>query len=276
MFLEIGPGTGALTLPLAESRRADPRRGNRPRPRRAISRPRSPPNVTVLPGDVLQTDVLAFLSGPRAAAPARGPNRPAPARRFRVVGNLPYNISTPILFRLIDWHRRDGMFADATVMLQREVADRLVARPGTKDYGVLTVMLGLHAQVTRLLDLPPGAFRPPPKVRSRGRPTRRSAARGARGRRGPVRAHGEGDVQPAAKDAGQRAEVRSTRRRRPSWRWPASTPSRRPETLQLAEMAQLADLFASVRQGRVCYSFAVLSPVFGSLPATHQAGRIKL
>jgi 16S rRNA (adenine1518-N6/adenine1519-N6)-dimethyltransferase len=166
VFLEIGPGRGALTLPLADSGA----------PILAVEIDRDlvadlaghvPSNVTLLSGDVLTVDVVAFLSGlepqqPAAAAPAGL----RPARRFRVVGNLPYNISAPILFRLLEFHRRLGFFADATVMLQREVADRLLAKPGTKDYGVLTVMMTAHATIARLLELPPGAFVPAPKVRS--------------------------------------------------------------------------------------------------------------
>ena len=85
----------------------------------------------------------------------------------RVVGNLPYNISSPILFRLLDLAADDRTaLRDAMLMLQKEVADRLVGRVGTGDYGVLTVLTALHADVKRLLSLPPGAFRPPPKVHS--------------------------------------------------------------------------------------------------------------
>jgi 16S rRNA (adenine1518-N6/adenine1519-N6)-dimethyltransferase len=87
-------------------------------------------------------------------------------RRFRIIGNLPYNLTTPILFRLIDWHRRHAMFVDATLMVQREVADRLTSRPNTRDWGVLGISAQVHATITKVLDLPPGAFRPPPKVRS--------------------------------------------------------------------------------------------------------------
>jgi 16S rRNA (adenine1518-N6/adenine1519-N6)-dimethyltransferase len=84
----------------------------------------------------------------------------------RVAGNLPYNISSPILFRLLEAQTRLGLFADATLMLQKEVADRLVASSGSKDYGPLTIFTALHARVSRLLTLPPGAFHPPPKVTS--------------------------------------------------------------------------------------------------------------
>jgi 16S rRNA (adenine1518-N6/adenine1519-N6)-dimethyltransferase len=94
-----------------------------------------------------------------------------------VAGNLPYNISSPILFKLLDAQKRrlspffaekgdSHLFSDATLMLQREVVDRLVARPGTKDYGVLTIFVNAAADVRRLLSLPPGAFRPAPKVHS--------------------------------------------------------------------------------------------------------------
>lgn len=109
-----------------------------------------PRNVLVVEGDVLDFDLGPLLSG--------GP--------LRVVGNLPYNISSPILFKLLAASRASANLLDATVMLQREVADRLAAVPGTKDYGVLTIFTAAQARVTRLLTLPPGAFRPPPKVQS--------------------------------------------------------------------------------------------------------------
>jgi len=107
-------------------------------------------NVAVVEGDFLHID-LAVL--PRA-------------NPIRVAGNLPYNVASPILFRLVDWFSSGAPVVDATVMLQREVADRLIAVPGTRDYGVLSVLIGHAARVERLLTLPPGAFRPPPKVHS--------------------------------------------------------------------------------------------------------------
>src|SRR6185295_20269991 len=78
----------------------------------------------------------------------------------------PYNVSSQILFRLIDAHRRLGGLIDATIMNQREVAERIAASPGGRDYGVLSILIQLHADVRPLLALPPGAFRPAPKVRS--------------------------------------------------------------------------------------------------------------
>jgi 16S rRNA (adenine1518-N6/adenine1519-N6)-dimethyltransferase len=91
---------------------------------------------------------------------------PGPSNQVRIVGNLPYNISSPILFALIELAAKTGGVRDAILMLQKEVADRLGARAGTGDYGVLTVLTAVHADVSRVLALPPGAFRPPPKVHS--------------------------------------------------------------------------------------------------------------
>jgi 16S rRNA (adenine1518-N6/adenine1519-N6)-dimethyltransferase len=161
-ILEIGPGLGALTLPLA-------RRVGRvlaveiDRDLAAALAARALPNVAVVIGDILDLDVDALvaeqlMTPDEAAAPEALPG-------IRVVGNLPYYISSPILFRLLD-AARAGCLRDATLMVQREVADRLVARPGSADYGALTVGVALRADVRLLLNLPPGAFRPPPKVRS--------------------------------------------------------------------------------------------------------------
>jgi 16S rRNA (adenine1518-N6/adenine1519-N6)-dimethyltransferase len=151
VFLEIGPGRGALTAPLAE------RVGRLiaieiDRDLAAALPSRVGSNVTVVPADFLDVDLPELLG--RAPGPVR------------VVGNLPYNVSSPILFRLLDTAASGARLRDATVMLQKEVADRLVAAPGTKEYGALAIQVALHARVERLLSLPPGAFRPPPKIRS--------------------------------------------------------------------------------------------------------------
>ena len=153
VVLEIGPGAGALTLPLAAAARLvigielD-------RDLAADLSSVAPPNVRVVVGDILDIDLARVLPPPGEAP------------RIRVVGNLPYNISSPILFRLLETHAVDGRISDATLMLQKEVADRLVGAPGTRDYGVLTILLGRRARMTHLLTWPPGAFRPPPKVTS--------------------------------------------------------------------------------------------------------------
>jgi 16S rRNA (adenine1518-N6/adenine1519-N6)-dimethyltransferase len=150
VFLEIGPGPGALTLPLARSG-VTIRAVEVDRDQAAALGPRLPPNVELIVADFLALSSKALFGD---------------ATRVRVVGNLPYNLSSPILGRLVDLARTSGRIADATVMLQREVADRVVASPGGKDYGPLAVLIGVHADRTRLLSLPPGAFRPPPKVHS--------------------------------------------------------------------------------------------------------------
>jgi 16S rRNA (adenine1518-N6/adenine1519-N6)-dimethyltransferase len=149
-FVEIGPGSGALTLPLAATG-VPVRAIEIDRDQVAALTPRLPANVEVVCADFLSVDPETLFG-----------DRP----RLRVVGNLPYNLSSPILMRLLDLARTTGRIVDATVMLQREVADRVVAEPGGGDYGPLAIMLGLHADRTRLLALPPGAFRPPPKVHS--------------------------------------------------------------------------------------------------------------
>jgi 16S rRNA (adenine1518-N6/adenine1519-N6)-dimethyltransferase len=159
-FLEIGPGPGALTLRLA------PRVEHLTaieidRELAAALQPQLPPHAEIVVGDFLDIDLAPYL--------AEGP--------LRVAGNLPYNISSPILFKLLalaaskrpDLENANGVtggLIDATLMLQLEVAERLVAVPSTKDYGVLTIFTALQADVTRLLTLPPGAFRPAPKVHS--------------------------------------------------------------------------------------------------------------
>ncbi len=155
-FVEIGPGAGALTSPLAAlvqhlvAIEVD-------RDLVAHLLGRGLPNVTVVSGDVLDVSPADIL---RAFGPM------PPEARLRVAGNLPYNIGAPILFKLIALYELGLPVHDATVMLQIEVVDRIVARPGTHDYGLLSVLLGHVAGVERLLVLPPGAFRPAPKVTS--------------------------------------------------------------------------------------------------------------
>ena len=157
-ILEIGPGKGAITRPLASQVRRllaieiD-------RDLAADLEAAALPNVAVVTSDVLSVDLVPILTDWLGEPPG-------PGNQIRIVGNLPYNISSPILFRLIELASRTNGLRDALLMLQKEVADRLVAKVGTGDYGVLTVLTMLHADVTRVLSLPPGAFRPPPKVYS--------------------------------------------------------------------------------------------------------------
>jgi 16S rRNA (adenine1518-N6/adenine1519-N6)-dimethyltransferase len=145
VFLEIGPGTGALTLPLA-SRAAhvvavelDPALAE-------TLAARAPLNVSIVRGDALELDLAALV--PRGS---------------RLAGNLPYYVSSPLLRRFLDLR---GHLRDAHVMVQREVAERVAAPPGSRDYGILSVFYALWAEVAVVLRVPPGAFRPPPKVDS--------------------------------------------------------------------------------------------------------------
>lgn len=157
-ILEIGPGRGAITRPLAaQARRLLAIEVDRDLA--ADLDAAALPNVTVVTNDVLAVDLAPIIAEWLGEPP--GPGNP-----IRIVGNLPYNISSPILFALLELSARTQGVGDAILMLQKEVADRLLAKVGTGDYGVLTVLTALHADVSRLLSLPPGAFRPAPRVHS--------------------------------------------------------------------------------------------------------------
>jgi len=156
-FFEIGPGRGAITALLAASARRliafeiD-------RDLAAALRRDGPETVKVVEGD--------FLTITPDRVRQEMTDRDHPAEAIRVAGNLPYNVASPILFKLVELYEAGIPLLDATVMLQREVAIRLLASPGTKDYGVLTILIGRHATIEQLLQLPAGAFRPVPKVQS--------------------------------------------------------------------------------------------------------------
>jgi len=154
-FIEIGPGRGALTRPLAARAKAV-MAFEIDRDLAAELRETAPGNVTVVEGDFLET----------ASRLLADESRRGPAGTLRAAGNLPYNVASPMMFTLADLSRRGVALADATLMLQREVADRLTAPPGSRDYGVLSVLIGHRAGVSRVLTLPSGAFRPAPKVQS--------------------------------------------------------------------------------------------------------------
>jgi 16S rRNA (adenine1518-N6/adenine1519-N6)-dimethyltransferase len=153
IILEIGPGEGSLTKHLAPRVRRviaveiDSRIAGRLREEYAGS------VVEVLHGDFLATD-LARMAGAYDAGMSG---------RMRIVGNIPYNITSPILFHILDNRTCIG---DATIMMQKEVARRLVAHAGTKDYGILAVFCQLCADVRVLFDVSPSAFFPKPKVTS--------------------------------------------------------------------------------------------------------------
>jgi 16S rRNA (adenine1518-N6/adenine1519-N6)-dimethyltransferase len=145
-LLEIGPGQGALTrhlLSMASTLDAI----EIDRDLAALLRSGFPERLTLHQADALKFDYAAL-------AIARG-------GPLRIVGNLPYNISTPLLFKLLD---NIDHVVDMHVMLQREVVDRMAASAGDQDYGRLTVMLSPRLQIDKLFDIGPGAFQPPPRV----------------------------------------------------------------------------------------------------------------
>jgi len=151
-LIEIGPGPGALTRPLLA------RRGELTVieiDRDLAARWRGWAGLTVIEADVLRVDFAALA---RAATESAAP-RPC----LRLVGNLPYNVSTPILFHLLEvapW------VIDQCFMLQREVVERMVAEPGSKAYGRLSVMLQWRYAMALAFEVPPQAFDPPPQVDS--------------------------------------------------------------------------------------------------------------
>jgi 16S rRNA (adenine1518-N6/adenine1519-N6)-dimethyltransferase len=149
---EVGPGEGALTRPLAERAgrvlaiEIDPLRAD------LLERELGEAgNVRILRGDVLKNTFAGWLADAGFSPPAI------------LVSNLPYNVATPILMRAIE---EEGTFSRAVATIQREVARRFSAAPGSSDYGYLSVRASAFARARVLFDLPPGAFRPPPRVTS--------------------------------------------------------------------------------------------------------------
>jgi 16S rRNA (adenine1518-N6/adenine1519-N6)-dimethyltransferase len=145
-LVEIGPGLGAITLPLlARVPELHAIEIDRDAIRHLRSASGANPSLHIHEADALEFELAALDDG----------------RGLRVIGNLPYNISTPLLFRLLDQraHVRDMHF-----MLQKEVVERMAAAPNSEHYGRLTVMLAPWLRVEPLFDIGPGAFRPPPRV----------------------------------------------------------------------------------------------------------------
>ncbi len=155
-LVEIGPGLGALTEPLL----------NQLDRLHAVELDRDlAVRLQQRFGERLilhSADALAFDFGALAESIVPTSNNKQGAK-LRVVGNLPYNISSPLLFHLINYA---PYILDQHFMLQKEVVDRMVATPGSKAYGRLSVMLQYHYEIDKLLDVPPDAFVPPPKVES--------------------------------------------------------------------------------------------------------------
>lgn len=159
--LEIGPGGGALTSTLVKrARRVIAIETDRVLAAQLRMNFSLTSNIEVIEGDILAVD-LDTLFGPRP-----GSTRPGMSQvpeRVRVVGNLPYYITSDILLRLFHYRK---YFELIVLMVQKEVADRLTATPGSRDYGLLSATAQLYADVEQLFTVPPGAFAPPPKVHS--------------------------------------------------------------------------------------------------------------
>jgi 16S rRNA (adenine1518-N6/adenine1519-N6)-dimethyltransferase len=242
VFIEIGAGRGALTIPLAAAVRGvvafeiD-------RDLAATLGARGVQGLHLVEKDFL--DVTADHVNQTLAAAGL-----SDATEVRVAGNLPYSVASPIIFRLLDLHAEGVPLTDATLMLQHEVADRVLAAPGSRDYGVLSILVQHCAEGRRLMNLPPGAFRPPPEVRSALvglrfrapappvlRPdvfasiTRAMFTRRRKTVANALRAYSPGGLTPAA----ALAEA-------------GIAPARRPETLTVEEVARLSDVYARVER----------------------------
>ena len=159
--LEIGPGRGILTSLLAKrARRLIAVEIDRVLAAQLRLKFGMADNVEIIEADILAID-FDSLFGPKPGLGRPGIDiKPQPVR---VVGNLPYYITSDILLRLFEYAK---YFESLVIMVQREVADRIAAEPGGRDYGLLSATAQLYARVEKLFTLPPGAFSPPPKVHS--------------------------------------------------------------------------------------------------------------
>jgi 16S rRNA (adenine1518-N6/adenine1519-N6)-dimethyltransferase len=159
--LEIGPGRGQITsLLLPRARRVIAIEFDRVLAAQLRMKFATATNLEVIEGDILAVDFHS-LFGPKP-----GSSRPGLAftpEPVRVVGNLPYYITSDIFLRLFEFRQ---YFSTMVLMVQREVADRIAAAPGGRDYGLLSATAQLYTQVEKLFTLPPAAFSPPPKVHS--------------------------------------------------------------------------------------------------------------
>ena len=152
-LVEIGPGLGALTDPVCEEvDRLTVIELDRDLAKRLRQHPFNSEKLNVIEQDAMTMDFCALSK-----------EMPDSDRKLRVFGNLPYNISTPLMFHLFD---HAPCIEDMHFMLQKEVVNRLAAGPGSKSYGRLSVMAQYYCHVIPVLNVPPGAFNPPPKVDS--------------------------------------------------------------------------------------------------------------
>jgi 16S rRNA (adenine1518-N6/adenine1519-N6)-dimethyltransferase len=159
--LEIGPGRGALTSMLVRrARRVIAIETDRVLAAQLRMNFSLVPNIEIIEGDILSVDIDS-LFGPKPGSTR--PGLDLTPQRVRVVGNLPYFITSEILLRLFEYRK---YFEVIVLMVQKEVADRLAASPGNKEYGLLSATAQLYSRVEKLFAVPPEAFSPPPKVNS--------------------------------------------------------------------------------------------------------------
>ena len=148
-LVEIGPGLGAITEPVGrEVDKFTVIELDRDLAERLRNHPTLADKLTIYEGDAMRFDFTQLIK---------------PNNKLRIFGNLPYNISTPLMFHLFEFHKD---IQDMHFMLQKEVVNRLAAGPGSKAYGRLTVMAQYYCKVVPVLEVPPSAFIPPPKVDS--------------------------------------------------------------------------------------------------------------
>lgn len=224
-LIEIGPGQGALTLPvLRKTKQLEVIELDRDVLPVLTSRCDHAGDLTIHLADVLSVDFSAL----------RQDKRP-----LRVFGNLPYNISTPLIFHLI--HHFEAI-SDMVFMVQKEVADRLSALPHNGDYGRLSVMVQYHAKVQSAFDVPPSAFFPPPRVQS-------SVIRITPHRALPVKAISEKILSDVVRDAfnQRRKTIRNSLHKHiPDSAWEELGIQRemRPENLSVADFVAIANYLA--------------------------------
>ncbi len=159
--LEIGAGRGALTgLLAARAKKLIAIEFDRILATQLRVKYASQRHVEVIEANILSVDFDTLVQGSLTGLSG---TQSGPGNTARVVGNLPYHITSDILLKLFEFHRN---FDVMVIMIQREVGDRLSAQPGSRDYGLLTATTQLFAEVEQLFTLPPGAFSPSPKVHS--------------------------------------------------------------------------------------------------------------
>ena len=231
-IVEVGPGRGALTWSLLErAGHLDVIEIDRDLARALATDPRARAHLQVHVENALDTDFVRL----------RGDGPP-----LRIVGNLPYNISTPLLFHLLS---QRAAIADMYFMLQREVVERMAAKPGGKEYGRLTVMLAAYAEVEGLFEVGPGAFQPQPKVWSALVHLRPSLQpRFVIGSEGELRAvvsaafsHRRKTVRNGLKGLLSGEEIETC----------GIDPQLRPGTLQPEQFGRLADHYHQLLEGRI-------------------------